>query len=70
MSTHNVCFYEEIRKILSGYRLLSESMHRSHFSMTQLFAFSTGIPIMPKEDAGSGRESWKIFRRRRPEPDC
>ena len=29
MSTHNVCFHGEIRKILCGYPLLSVAMHGS-----------------------------------------
>ena len=31
MSTHNICFSLEIRKILCGYPLLSVAMHNIHF---------------------------------------
>ena len=32
MSTHNICFRREIRKILCGYPLLSVAMHSTIFS--------------------------------------
>ena len=34
MITHNICFHGEIRKILSGYSLLSEAMHSIPLKMT------------------------------------
>ena len=32
MSTHNICFCQEIRKILCGYPLLSVAMYNQYFS--------------------------------------
>ena len=33
MSTHNICFRQEIRKILCGYPLLSVAMHIGNISL-------------------------------------
>ena len=35
MSTHNVCFHEEIRKILCGYPLLSVAMMFASHQVTK-----------------------------------
>ena len=41
MSTHNVCFYQEIRQIIYGYPLLSAAMH---------FCLSSSILLSITED--------------------
>ena len=46
MSTHNICFRQEIRKILCGYPILSIAMTGGHLKITSccfvfLFAMKT-----------------------------
>ena len=43
MSTHNICFHGEIRKILCGYSLLSVAMKFTHHHWTILREFAVGI---------------------------
>ena len=38
MSTHNICFRREIRKILSGYPLLSVAMAEPQFLLSLFFS--------------------------------
>ena len=40
MSTHNICFCREIRKILCGYPLLSVAMFAGHVGLIEGFVVS------------------------------
>ena len=52
MSTHNVCFHGEIRKILFGYLLLSGDM--VHIIVTSHSKLNTYIPLI------SGQLAWLV----------
>ena len=46
MSTHNICFLREIRKILCGYPLLSVAMYKTLFSFQWPMFLYRSINIM------------------------
>ena len=57
MSTSNICFRREIRKILRGYPLLSVAMHLSTYQ--NIF---TGQVILQFQNNGTTKGSWLIIK--------
>ena len=52
MSTHNICFRREIRKILCGYPLLSVAMYNNNLRSTQNILFVCVEVLRPSQPNG------------------
>ena len=61
MSTHNICFHGEIRKILCGYPLLSVAMLDAGFQQVSLFKISEIFTILLSIFLNQEREAKNIF---------